>query len=275
MKLSFPVKLAIALAIAMFAFLVLCAGQMFFLEAVATLAFGWFAFLLRVIPALTYNPAAIASALLFLTGSLLLTHLTARWLRTSLHPASPPWKLRYTFALLTLLTLMFSAGAAATGIAHQTGWLLNSPVPLVANRRHSVHQVKCASNLRQLHQALLLHAQDHNNRLPDTLEDLLLTVDIGPLNLICPGGEYEADIDTSAPTTRAQIAEIRTPGNRHLSYLYYGRGLSLPLPHNTPLISEPLANHQARGFNLLTADGEVTFHPPHLAPTLLPPPPTP
>src|SRR5690348_626664 len=39
---------------------------------------------------------------------------------------------------------------------------------------------KCASNMRQLGQALTLYAMDHQNRLPDTLEEVLATEEISP-----------------------------------------------------------------------------------------------
>ncbi len=114
-----------------------------------------------------------------------------------------------------------------------------------------------ASNLRQLHQALLVCAQENNNHLPSTLEDLLTTGIGSPELLTCPA----ADDDTPAhgSTSQAQNTAIRTPGNRHFSYLYFGRGLSLP--PTTPVLVEPLLNHTS-SFNLPAANGEAQFLPP-------------
>ena len=66
-------------------------------------------------------------------------------------PGERPWKPRWTAALVSLVVLMFVAGLATAGIAHQVGWLLTSGEPLVASSgRHAVWRAQSVNNLKQI-----------------------------------------------------------------------------------------------------------------------------
>jgi hypothetical protein len=127
-------------------------------------------------------------------------------------------------------------------------------------------RVKCASNLRQIGQAILLYANENHGQCPPRFEDLILTEDIGSEVFTCPSSN-----DTKAPgaTPQAQAQNLSAGG--HLSYIYLGAGHTLQ-PNSNPdstavLAYEPLSNHvytgQAgtAGINVLYFNGHVTFIP--------------
>src|SRR5262249_9257130 len=65
-------------------------------------------------------------------------HALGRWLFAGKPQAdnagSRVWTPRWTITLLSLVVLLFVAGIAAVGIAHQVAWLATSPEPIVTNR---------------------------------------------------------------------------------------------------------------------------------------------
>jgi len=114
-------------------------------------------------------------------------------------------------------------------------------------------RVRCASNMRQIGQALQMWANDHGGRIPDQLFDVL-DEDLTASVFNCPSAN-----ETPAPgaTTRAVAANLTAGG--HLSYVYLGKGLTTQAASDTVLLYEPLANHQNQGMNVLFADGHVDF----------------
>ena len=120
--------------------------------------------------------------------------------------------------------------------------------PSVANR------VKCGSNLRQIGQAIMLYANEHQGRYPDKIGDLM-DQDITTAVFICP-----ASNDTDAvpgPTTQASSANVHAGG--HLSYIYLGKGLTGTQSATMVIAYEPLTNHANSGMNVLFGDGHVQF----------------
>ncbi len=116
--------------------------------------------------------------------------------------------------------------------------------------------VKCASNLRQIGQACLLYANDHNGQFPNELALLLPTEDLGSRVLNCPSSNTEP-----APGTPAEAAAlIRAYPDKHVSFVYLGAGLTTAtITPETILAYEPLANHDDAGGNFLFGDGHVEF----------------
>jgi prepilin-type processing-associated H-X9-DG protein len=129
------------------------------LELVARLFVGWALFLWRVVPEARWNFDAMASALAFLGGVGISTHLFLRWLyaewgREPGQPDDEPrrrWRLRNTAAVVGVLVLLFVAGMAATGVAHQVGWLMSGRESLVGNSgRIAARRAQSTNNLKQL-----------------------------------------------------------------------------------------------------------------------------
>ncbi|HEY8667007.1 MAG TPA: H-X9-DG-CTERM domain-containing protein [Tepidisphaeraceae bacterium] len=163
------------------------------------------------------------------------------------HPldyAPPPPRRRFGLLLLIALAALGVAGV----VAYQNSRPPHSARP-VANR------VKCAENLRQIGNAMLLYAHDHGGKFPDTFEGLLgegLSAEV----FIC----WESgDTQATGPTTQAIVAQWAIPG--HLSYIYCGKGLTDESPAGTIVAYEPLANHGGANSNVLFADGHVAFIP--------------
>jgi prepilin-type processing-associated H-X9-DG protein len=116
-------------------------------------------------------------------------------------------------------------------------------------------RVKCASNLRQISQAIALYANDHHGAYPDTFATILLTEDITGQCFVCPSTNDEA---APRPTTQATADALNSGG--HLSYVYLGRGLNTATISSTAVvIYEPIANHDNQGMNVLFGDGHVEF----------------
>jgi hypothetical protein len=125
--------------------------------------------------------------------------------------------------------------------------------------RRNVNQVKCASNLRQLGQALLIYTNNHQSKFPSSFNDLFLADHPNSELFVCPASP---DDRATGPTTQALEADFASPG--HLSYLYCAAGLTTAVPPNTVLAYEPLINHQDEGADIagshfLLATGRVLF----------------
>jgi prepilin-type processing-associated H-X9-DG protein len=120
--------------------------------------------------------------------------------------------------------------------------------------RPAANRIKCASNLRQIGQATMLYANDHQGRYPDTIGELM-EEDITTAVFICPGSNDEPA--AAAATTQATAANIHSGG--HLSYIYLAKGLTNTGQTNLVLVYEPLSNHQNRGMNVLFGDGHVEW----------------
>ena len=122
------------------------------------------------------------------------------------------------------------------------------------NAIQASNRVKCASNLRQIGQAILLYSNDNNGSYPPTLDVLLTTEDITPEVFNCPSTK-----DTPAPGTTAQqqAPNLSKPG--HLSYVYVGAAMdNKTVNQNAVVAYEPLTNHND-GANFLWGDGHVSF----------------
>ena len=206
-------------------------------------AFGWLAYLIRVVPDIQVPPGSIAVAVGCLALILLLGHTTGRWLWNAIKPdAAPAWRWKFTLCGVVGLVLLFACGMAATGAAHQIGWLMQDPGPMwEVQYREASKRIHCQSNLRQIGRALAQYAIDHDNQLPPTLDDL---PDLVEDDLVCPSRPFRP-------------------------YIYYGAGHPWPLPDAVPLAAEPLANHKNEGMLLLFGDGTVRWEPTDTALTTL------
>jgi prepilin-type processing-associated H-X9-DG protein len=128
-------------------------------------------------------------------------------------------------------------------------------IPSTGRPRETAQRVKCASNLRQIGQAILLYCNDHQGQYPDSFATILLNEDISSAVFVCPDSNDEAAL---GPTTQAVVANLLAPG--HCSYIYIGQGLnSGTVAPNAVVAYETVANHGGAGMNVLFGDGHVEF----------------
>jgi len=146
-------------------------------------------------------------------------------------------------------------------------------LPPLSRAREQANRVKCASNMRQVGQAMFIYASVNGGAFPDRLDRLLSY--IGSNTFVCPSCG-----DSPAPGQTPQIQANNLYAGGHLSYAYVGAGLSTTTgpgtTSTTVVMYEPLANHK-EGVNVLYADGSVAFIPAGAAQAMiasLPPPAT-
>lgn len=137
-------------------------------------------------------------------------------------------------------------------------------LPSLNRAREQANRIKCASNLRQVGQAIQIYANENKGQFPDTIDQLMLTGDLGPEALVCPTSN-----DTIAPgtTPHEHVASLATPG--HLSYVYVGKGLTYRAGADVVVAYEPPANHRNDGMNVLYADGHVDWVGRNVAPKVI------
>jgi hypothetical protein len=228
-----------------------------FLDSVPTdlphaLATGWWRHATAELPnrapgwgaALAY---AAALAILTLGAHLFLGWFWRNW-------RGSPWRPRWTILGTALVLTMFVAGTAAVAVVHQTAWLARSPQPLT---KRVVNPIRCASNLRQIGQGILLYANDNEGAIAPDLAELIVSADINPGVLVCPHSTDEPAIGTDAQEIAAAIRRER----HHCSYVYLGPTLKRPFDEHVIVAYEP-AHHHDEFCHALFGDGRVERVPP-------------
>lgn len=120
-------KLALVMILVMIAFLYLpvffMAGRAGVLGAVV---FGWWRFLSRTLPGISWNWDIVGMSALCVLLVLLLAHAFLRWITKAISFArgrSGQWPWRWTWCGLISIGLFFLVGMCVGGVAHQAGWL--------------------------------------------------------------------------------------------------------------------------------------------------------
>jgi prepilin-type processing-associated H-X9-DG protein len=135
-------------------------------------------------------------------------------------------------------------------------WAIALILPSFGRAREPAQRIKCASNLRQIGQAILLYANENQGQCPARFEDLILTQDIGSEVFTCPSSN-----DIMAPGATPQAQAQNLSAGHHLSYIYLGAGHALNSSPTAVLAYEPLSNHANAGMNVLYFGGHVAWVP--------------
>ena len=115
--------------------------------------------------------------------------------------------------------------------------------------------MKCASNLRQMGQGMMLFANDHKGRMPDTLGQMATEEALSPQVMLCPSSSSSVPADVLASTPEAIKQWIDTDSD----YVYLAKGLAMAKMDPERVVAhEKLTNHPD-GVNVLFADGHVQF----------------
>ena len=121
-----------------------------------SLLFGWWAFLRRNLPQMTWNWNLIAtgivcSAGVIVVGNWLLASLFKQIQRTR-HPerTARPWRWRWTMGLYVAVWLLFAIAMGATGVFRHTTWLLADDQPWFEERTHVYRELKDAATDLQM-----------------------------------------------------------------------------------------------------------------------------
>jgi hypothetical protein len=135
-----------------------------YFEITGALLAGWFKFLQRTLPRITWNRDLVGMGMLCVAIILFLAHRFLNWITRSVAAARGrewrwPWK--WTWCSFAAVFLLFLVGMAIGGATHQIGWIVSSPEPLL--ERKGGWRFYDESYMRQLQLALRLVSQDTNN----------------------------------------------------------------------------------------------------------------
>lgn len=124
-------RLAISFIVVMFALfflpLFVWNGE-YYLMGVSTLLIGWIPFFGTVIPQVSWNGGAIATAMVCGLGFMIGTHSMGRWWWAS-RTGTTSWKKGWTLVIAGGVVLLFSASIAVIGVIHQVTWLARTDEP--------------------------------------------------------------------------------------------------------------------------------------------------
>lgn len=196
----------------------LCFGQEWLVELPVVLVLGWFWFLERVLPEVTFRWDAIAETVvvgvvLGVGSHQLLRRLWAQW--HAGEAEARPWPARWSVSLVALIVLLFCATMATVGIGHQVGWLVSGRAPVLESSWRFFRLER--DNTRLCERALeysrlgvtdgrmtqvLLRATDTQ----DEAERLYVVPRRGP------GGEAGFLVFPRDPVTREQAGAVRCGG---------------------------------------------------------------
>jgi prepilin-type processing-associated H-X9-DG protein len=120
----------------------------------------------------------------------------------------------------------------------------------------SATRVKCASNLRQIGQALALYRNEYGGANPSDWATLALGEPEISLDVWrCPLSDLPMVKDSTDPAYRA-AALIRPEQS---SYIYVGQSQTDTTPPDTVTAYDRLEDHEGDGTNVLFADGHVEW----------------
>ncbi len=127
-------------------------------------------------------------------------------------------------------------------------------LPSLNRSRETANRVKCASNQRQIGQAILLYANDNQGKYPPDLGTLIKTEDITTQVFICPSG------NTTLPPHLTTPDEHANRDNENSDYIYVGKGMTSTTAKSTDIVLyEKPDSHSKDGMNILYGDGHVEF----------------
>jgi prepilin-type processing-associated H-X9-DG protein len=145
-----------------------------------------------------------------------------------------------------------SAQGVASGSVGETALMASIMLPSLNRARETANRVKCASNLRQIGQAILLYSNDTKGSYPPDLGTLIKTEDVTAEVFVCP------DTNTHPPPNMSPD-DAADWVNKNSDYIYIGAGLRQGAGRDVVVCYEKDDNHGGDGINVLFGDGHVEF----------------
>jgi prepilin-type processing-associated H-X9-DG protein len=145
-------------------------------------------------------------------------------------------------------------GSQQSFILGETALATSVLLPSLNRSRETANRVKCASNLRQIGQGILLYANDNKGQYPPDLATLYKSEDIQISAFICPSGDTTIPPDIRNAPRDKQASWITD----HTDYIYLGKAMNNTAAPDTVVCYEKDQDHKD-GMNLLFGDGHVEY----------------
>ena len=138
-------------------------------DFLGALSLGWVSYLMRVVPRIQFNAEIAFGSLIALSLATFGLHRIMRWWRVA-QGSAEKWRAGWTLKITAMLLLLFATSIAATGIVHQVGWLFRAE-QLTYNAGRGL-LTDALSNVKQVSLALRIHADEHEDVFPRSLDEL-------------------------------------------------------------------------------------------------------
>jgi prepilin-type processing-associated H-X9-DG protein len=160
-------KIAYGFLFLIAAYLLGCAGFAVPIDLAFAIAVGWVFYLARVVPEIRIGWGGVLMAVVCLVGFSAGSHAFFGWLYSQVR-ATPPegarrWSPRWTAALVSVVVLMFVAGMATAGVAHQMAWLFTADEPFAGTSRGAAMRAGSTNNLKQIGLGLHNYNEAHKS----------------------------------------------------------------------------------------------------------------
>lgn len=208
----------------------------FVIEAPFHLLFGWVAFLAGNFNDITFDVGRILAGVVGVSLAMAGLHLLAGGWRRASWPGSPEWKWRWSAAITGTLVAMAAAALSVAGVAHQIAWLKGEPIVEYGYGRFYLN-TKQLNNARQAAFLLVDYTEAHDGKYPENLSAMVAWS--------VSGGSWNGD---ATGLLLYSIGQRSTPE----PWLYFGRGLTTPVPDKTILLAAPRPHEGLR--LVVTAD---------------------
>lgn len=142
-------------------------------------------------------------------------------------------------------------------MAGQPALMFSILLPSLNRARETANRVKCASNQKQIGQALLLYANENRGKYPQNMGELLKTQDLTIDVFMCPSSNTSLPPDVGAGGVEA-MAEWINEGNS--DYIYNGAGKNNAAGPDEIIVYEKPHNHDHEEMNMLFGNGRVEFN---------------